>query len=919
MINSISLWDSYNMFEERLEILSRELELSEKWRRPAMLVVLYGSEEVRNEAASVLEQHILLKSGNRVIHMRLEDESAKGIFAILQEHQNTDEWVFFLEGFDNFTRENNVPLRFLDEYANFVNEKRIRTILWIAQDDAMNFAHQAPDFWTSCQRIVELDAPPNPEQAFLYAYDCAWQGAREGLDIFDNDEACNDWLTTQKQDLFSVETRANLLLSIGIHNWRKGDFEKSDNILQTALKVAVKLQNNQFEAECYNAIALVKSSLGQHEEAIDAYRQVIQLIPNQFTIWNHMGNLCLKTHRNDEAIIAFQKTIEHSPEDPIAWIGLGNVYSQIGYKNDAITAYQKAATFAPSLPQPWNGLGNVYMSDGKLEEAVQAYRKSIKLNQQSITPWLGLAQLFAKHDRGRDALKAYRQVLEINPKNSLIWNDLGQMYLRLDDYQDAANSFSKAIQLDQRFGFAYRNLAITYSYMGNYREAISVHIRSMELFSREDDQAQSWNYLGEAYRQLGEYDNAMTAYQMADKLLHGRIADQHPVPVNELQPNPAGAVDIKHEMDFLPVQTEEIYPAITEENGVQEELPDQPQSPNWVFPTRKLPEPGAFATPGCQPADRALSSKVPKSRVYSDAQLLSGERGESDMQIALPKIKEFRTDSVEGADSQIFKPEPGFRGKSVQKNGSTDAHVWNEKGNAHTQAGDYEAAIRAYSRAIEMDASFGQPYNNLAFVHLKLGRPEEALLYSLKSLELLNTDQEKAVSWNEVGLIYRGRKDYHNAMAAYQKADELDPDSIRRYETVEYLHTDPNPQNAQIWIELGDVFFKAGIYLEATNAYQQAAVMDPRSGICLSNLALSLVFQGKYQEAVHYYQKSISLFQQDEEKAVAWNRLGDVYRKLDDYDNAISAYQTAIKLTNEPVNLVTRTRFSLLSNCRVYQ
>ena len=95
--------------------------------------------------------------------------------------------------------------------------------------------------------------------------------------------------------------------------------------------------------------------------------------------------------------------------------------------------------------------------------------------------------------------------------------------------------------------------------------------------------------------------------------------------------------------------------------------------------------------------------------------------------------------------------------------------------------------------------------------------------------------------------------------------------------------------------------------------------MDPISGMCLSNLALSLVFQGKYQEATHYYQKSIPLFQQDKDKAVVWNRLGDVYRKLNDYDSAISAYQTAIKLTNEPINLLTRTRFSLLSNCRVNQ
>ena len=778
MINSISLLDACNMFEERLEILTRELELSVKWHRPAMLVVLYGSEEVRDKATVALEQHILLKFSNRVIHLRLDDKSAKGIFTILQESQNTDDRVYFLNGFDNFMRENNVSLRFLDEYANLVNEKRIRTVLWIAQDEAVNLAHQAPDFWISCQRIIEFETPQNPEQAFLYALDCAWQGETDGLGVFEKDEEREDWLKTQKEDLPSVEARANLLLSLGILNWRKGHFDKSNNILQTALKIAVNLQNNRFEAECYNAIALVKSSLGQYEEAIDAYRQIFHLIPDQVTTWNHMGNLCLKTHHNDEAIIAFQKTIEHNPEDPIAWIGLGNVYSQIGYMNDAIHAYQKAAASAPSLPQPWNGLGNVYMSDGKLDEAIYAYRKSIQLDQQSLTPWLGLAQLFVKHDRGRDALKAYQQALDINPKNSLIWNELGQIYLNLGNHQEAANSFSKAIQLDQGFGLAYRNLALTYTHMGKHRESISIYIRSMELFSREEDQAQSWNYLGDAYRQLSEYDNAMAAYQSADKLIHGQIAVHCQIPANEPQLNSAEMIEIKPEIDSLPSQTEEIYPAIKEGNSVQEELPDQPQPPSWVILTGKLP------------ADQALPSKTPMSWAYPDVQLLSKERGETNMQIVLPKFKEFRVGSTGAADQKNFQPEPGFGGDGVQKNDPANAHVWNGKGNANTQVGDYEAAIQAYSRAIELDDSFGYPYHNLAFIQLKLGRLEEALVYFLKSLELLDTDPEKAVSWNAIGLIYRCRKDYHNAVAAYQKADELDSDCVRFYETVEVLHAD---------------------------------------------------------------------------------------------------------------------------------
>jgi Tfp pilus assembly protein PilF len=66
---------------------------------------------------------------------------------------------------------------------------------------------------------------------------------------------------------------------------------------------------------------------------------------------------------------------------------------------------------------------------------------------------------------------------------------------------------------------------------------------------------------------------------------------------------------------------------------------------------------------------------------------------------------------------------------------------------------------------------------------------------------------------------------------------------------------------------------------------------------------------------VSVYLKSIELFDNDKDKAVTWNRLGNVYRKMNDEDNARKAYQTAVKLSNEKINLLTRTRFSLLGNC----
>jgi Flp pilus assembly protein TadD len=243
--------------------------------------------------------------------------------------------------------------------------------------------------------------------------------------------------------------------------------------------------------------------------------------------------------------------------------------------------------------------------------------------------------------------------------------------------------------------------------------------------------------------------------------------------------------------------------------------------------------------------------------------------------------------------------------------------VWNEKGNVHVRAGDYEEAVAAFDRAIELDRSFGWPYCNLGLTYLLLGKYAEAILLLQKSLELLASNKDRAVAWNGLGNLYRCLNDYDNAVVAYQKADELDPENSGVRDTVEFFHSEPNTRNAQVWNELADQFFKSGSYAEASSCYQKAIEMEPLLGVSYSNLALSLTYEGKFNKAIPLYLKSIELFREEKDKAISWNRLGNVYRRLNDYDNAIAAYQNAVKLNSGQMTLATRARFSLLSNCYV--
>jgi len=268
----------------------------------------------------------------------------------------------------------------------------------------------------------------------------------------------------------------------------------------------------------------------------------------------------------------------------------------------------------------------------------------------------------------------------------------------------------------------------------------------------------------------------------------------------------------------------------------------------------------------------------------------------------------------------------------------TGFDIWNELGNTYFKVGAYAEAVDAYTKAIELNPKFGWAYSNLALAFTRIGNLAEAIPLYQKGIGLLEDKADKAVSLNRLGDAYRQLNEYDNAAAAYEAADGLGPDrpapagntpsdhagmdipardgnTGKQESPVQARTTAPLPlnslptashaedtrnidlKNAHIWNELGNIFVKAGSYDEAIDAYQKAIRIDPGFAWPYSNLALAHAHKGNFVEAIPLYKKSIELFTENKEKAVSWDRLGDAYRRLNVYKDAIAAYEIAKKLS----------------------
>src|SRR5512143_799752 len=127
-------------FEERLEILSAELELAVKWQRPCVLLVVYSSEYVREDVEGALE-NCLIDLGQKSVHLSVRDRDPKDVVPFFQEFKDPAHAVFVIDGFrwgkgDEAGMYSTISLQW-----EYFLERQIRAIFWLTQNEVVKLAH----------------------------------------------------------------------------------------------------------------------------------------------------------------------------------------------------------------------------------------------------------------------------------------------------------------------------------------------------------------------------------------------------------------------------------------------------------------------------------------------------------------------------------------------------------------------------------------------------------------------------------------------------------------------------------------------------------------------------------------------------------------------------------------------------------
>eukprot|EP00937_MAST-01D_sp_MAST-1D-sp2_P001409 g1409.t1 len=185
---------------------------------------------------------------------------------------------------------------------------------------------------------------------------------------------------------------------------------------------------------------------------------------------------------------------------------------------------------------------------------------------------------------------------------------------------------------------------------------------------------------------------------------------------------------------------------------------------------------------------------------------------------------------------------------------------------------DYKAAIEVLTEALEFSPENPELLTNVGLLYLRLGENYRAFDYLGNSL---THDPTNAKTILAAGSVIQDHQDMDVALVKYRVAAVS------------------TPHSAQLWNNIGMCFFGKQRYVAAISCLKHALYIDPFEWIISYNLGLVHLNTDQHASAFHYFSACIN---QKPDFASSYMYLAITLSRLDDFENACSAYEKAIDM-----------------------
>lgn len=164
---------------------------------------------------------------------------------------------------------------------------------------------------------------------------------------------------------------------LGVIDYQRSDFQSAIERYQLAISI------NPESAEILTNYAAALKELGNIKDAINALRKAISFNSNFVFAHFNLANILLDIDK-EQAIDEYRTVLHLSPENAEACKNLAWLLHSLDRQDEALAEIEKSIDLQPRDAEAFHVLGSVYRAMNRDEEAIRAYEMSLSIKPANV-------------------------------------------------------------------------------------------------------------------------------------------------------------------------------------------------------------------------------------------------------------------------------------------------------------------------------------------------------------------------------------------------------------------------------------------------------------------------------------------------------------------------------------------------------
>ena len=261
--------------------------------------------------------------------------------------------------------------------------------------------------------------------------------------------------------------------------------------------------------------ALQLHKMGLLPEAQAAYRQILQLAPNQIVALHmlgimesdaknyHQAEVLLSRavaadprsadahmslgialnglRRHEEACASYRKSLALRPNHAVTLSNLGNASVALERHEEALHSYDKALALDPNLAEAHNGRGWALCRERSYDEAVASLNRALAIKPDYAAALANRSTALRELQRFDEALADGNRAIALAPDDANGWLARAGVLLQIQQIAQASHDCEQALAIDPHSIPAHLVLGLCLAGLGRVEEALASFDRALDI------------------------------------------------------------------------------------------------------------------------------------------------------------------------------------------------------------------------------------------------------------------------------------------------------------------------------------------------------------------------------------------------------------------------------------------------------